>query len=183
MNRSNDYIGQCFKRIINARQDYKFKDWHSLSQYTDKKPEDVFIMLNSRSGIKEHRDSMSATPEMRETFEILKSQKVHDIVTGNRIEREFTGNDLYQTLNQRENYELLCELIGEEKTEAARQEAKRLGKRAIILKKLTKVILGLGLYIGPTLAMIISWSINHSIFWAIAHGLLGWFYVLYFMMR
>ena len=33
---------------------------------------------------------------------------------------------------------------------------------------------------GTSLAMILSWSINQSIGWAFLHGLLGWFYVVYF---
>ena len=37
-----------------------------------------------------------------------------------------------------------------------------------------------GLSMGAALAMICSFSINKSIFWAIVHGLLSWLYVIYF---
>jgi hypothetical protein len=37
-----------------------------------------------------------------------------------------------------------------------------------------------GISMGCALAMILSYSINKSILWAIVHGLLSWFYVLYF---
>ena len=37
-----------------------------------------------------------------------------------------------------------------------------------------------GLGTGAVLAMIISWSLNHSIFWALLHGILGWIYVIYY---
>ena len=43
-----------------------------------------------------------------------------------------------------------------------------------------QTVIKYGLGMGGALAMILSHSINHSIFWAILHGLLGWFYVLYF---
>ena len=33
---------------------------------------------------------------------------------------------------------------------------------------------------GTALAMILSYSSNKSIIWAIIHGILSWFYVLYF---
>lgn len=33
--------------------------------------------------------------------------------------------------------------------------------------------------LGVILAVIISWTLNHSIGWAIFHGFLGWFYVIY----
>ena len=40
-----------------------------------------------------------------------------------------------------------------------------------------------GIGMGSTLAMILSWSINHSILWAILHGIFGWFYVVYFAIK
>lgn len=37
-----------------------------------------------------------------------------------------------------------------------------------------------GVSFGSALAMAISFNVNHSIGWAILHGLFSWFYVLYF---
>ncbi|MCD6327923.1 hypothetical protein J7M28_10275 [bacterium] len=37
-----------------------------------------------------------------------------------------------------------------------------------------------GIGFGSALAMVISWSVNKSILWAIIHGLLSWLYVIYF---
>ena len=37
-----------------------------------------------------------------------------------------------------------------------------------------------GISMGTALAMILSYSANKSIIWAIIHGILSWFYVLYF---
>lgn len=34
--------------------------------------------------------------------------------------------------------------------------------------------------IGTVLAVVLSYSLNHSIPWAIIHGLLSWFYVIYY---
>jgi hypothetical protein len=31
------------------------------------------------------------------------------------------------------------------------------------------------------LAVTLSWATNHSILWAVIHGLLNWFYVIYYM--
>jgi len=36
-----------------------------------------------------------------------------------------------------------------------------------------------GIGIGNVLAVIISWGANHSVIWAIMHGVLGWLYVIY----
>jgi len=34
--------------------------------------------------------------------------------------------------------------------------------------------------LGIIIAVVISWSVNQSILWAILHGIFGWFYVLYY---
>lgn len=37
-----------------------------------------------------------------------------------------------------------------------------------------------GISLGQAIAVAISWSINHSLLWVIIHGILGWFYVIYY---
>ena len=37
-----------------------------------------------------------------------------------------------------------------------------------------------GISFGSALAIAISWSNHHSIFWAIVQGFLGWLYVIYY---
>ncbi|MEK6612307.1 MAG: hypothetical protein AABZ29_05965 [Gemmatimonadota bacterium] len=37
-----------------------------------------------------------------------------------------------------------------------------------------------GISFGSALAITISWSTNHSILWAILHGVLSWIYVIYY---
>lgn len=41
------------------------------------------------------------------------------------------------------------------------------------------VYVGPGIGLGTIVAVVISWSRNKSILWAIIHGLLGWLYVIY----
>ncbi len=38
-----------------------------------------------------------------------------------------------------------------------------------------------GVGLGTIIAVVISWSRNESVFWAILHGILGWLYVIYYM--
>ena len=38
-----------------------------------------------------------------------------------------------------------------------------------------------GIGFGSALAIAISWSLHHSVFWAIVQGFFGWFYVLYYL--
>jgi hypothetical protein len=37
-----------------------------------------------------------------------------------------------------------------------------------------------GVSFGSALAITISWSVHHSILWAILQGFFGWFYVIYY---
>lgn len=41
------------------------------------------------------------------------------------------------------------------------------------------VYVGPGIGLGTIIAVVISWSRNKSILWAIIHGILGWLYVIY----
>lgn len=47
---------------------------------------------------------------------------------------------------------------------------------------LTKTVKS-GISFGSALAMVISYTNWHSIAWAIIHGLLSWFYVIYYIIR
>ena len=44
----------------------------------------------------------------------------------------------------------------------------------------TKEAARAGITMGSALAITISWSVNHSILWAIVHGFLSWLYVIYY---
>lgn len=37
-----------------------------------------------------------------------------------------------------------------------------------------------GLSFGSAMAMVISWSLYHSVWWCFWHGVFGWFYVIYY---
>ncbi len=41
------------------------------------------------------------------------------------------------------------------------------------------VYYGPGIGLGTLIAVLVSWSRNKSILWAIIHGILGWLYVIY----
>ena len=44
-----------------------------------------------------------------------------------------------------------------------------------------QIIVQEGISLGSVLAMVISWSRNRSILYAILHGIFSWFYVIYFL--
>jgi hypothetical protein len=46
----------------------------------------------------------------------------------------------------------------------------------------TKQVVKSGVSFGSALAIAISWSLNHSVLWAIFHGILSWVYVIYYVL-
>jgi hypothetical protein len=38
-----------------------------------------------------------------------------------------------------------------------------------------------GIGLGSAIAVAVSWSLHKSILWAIIHGVLSWFYVIYYL--
>jgi hypothetical protein len=44
-----------------------------------------------------------------------------------------------------------------------------------------KHYIGGGISLGTLIAVLCSWSVNHSVLWAVIHGFLGWIYVIYYL--
>ena len=52
-------------------------------------------------------------------------------------------------------------------------------EKRVIIEKTAKS----GITFGSAPAMVISYSAWHSVLWAIIHGVLGWLYVIYYVIR
>lgn len=46
----------------------------------------------------------------------------------------------------------------------------------------SKHVAGGGITLGSLLAVLCSWSVNHSIIWCIIHFFCSWAYVIYFLL-
>ena len=46
--------------------------------------------------------------------------------------------------------------------------------------EIKQTVINNGIGLGGAIAVAISWSRNKSILWAIIHGILSWFYVIYY---
>ncbi len=57
-------------------------------------------------------------------------------------------------------------------------EEKKSSKKVIVEKTVKS-----GVSFGSALAMVISYTAWKSILWAIIHGVLGWIYVIYYILR
>lgn len=45
-----------------------------------------------------------------------------------------------------------------------------------------KEVIRNGISFGSVLAIVMSWTVNKSVLWAIFHGIIGWIYVLYYIL-
>jgi hypothetical protein len=57
-------------------------------------------------------------------------------------------------------------------------EGEPVARERIIVRK--REVVKSGVSLGSALAIAISWSVNHSILWAIFHGILSWLYVIWY---
>ena len=57
-------------------------------------------------------------------------------------------------------------------------EGEPVRRERIVVK--SREVVKSGVSLGSALAIAISWSVNHSILWAIIHGILSWLYVIYY---
>lgn len=61
-----------------------------------------------------------------------------------------------------------------------RRQTSEIRKSKKVKKMENKTVIKSGISFGSVLAITISWSVNHSIIWAIIHGCLSWLYVIYY---
>ncbi|TQR29036.1 hypothetical protein C7Y47_19200 [Lysinibacillus sphaericus] len=61
-----------------------------------------------------------------------------------------------------------------------RRQTSEISKVKKVRKMENKTVIKSGISFGSVLAITISWSVNHSIIWAIIHGCLSWLYVIYY---
>lgn len=61
-----------------------------------------------------------------------------------------------------------------------RRQTSEFRKVKKVKKMENKTVIKSGISFGSVLAITISWSVNHSIIWAIIHGCLSWLYVIYY---
>lgn len=55
-----------------------------------------------------------------------------------------------------------------------------LNQKGISVKTVQYEVVKSGVSFGSVLAIVMSWSANNSILWAIIHGFFSWFYVIYY---
>jgi hypothetical protein len=117
-------------RIINKIPEGKVnKDLKAVSRVLEKTPEQIEANFNSRSGIQDLRERLSNNETNRNLFKKLQDQKILDILYEGKVKKTPTGKELSNVLNDRHNFELLSEMVGEEEAKAMRRASEALGNR------------------------------------------------------
>lgn len=91
-------------------------------------------------------------------------------------ENEKTQPDI-ETLNR------ISETLGVTVEELIYGQAREPVVREIVHEKTVKQVTDIGAALGTALAVVISYTTWHSIGWAILHGIFGWAYVIYYIIK
>ena len=129
------------KRFPKQVRQVSYKDTFSkidkaASKITNISPEALSAKMDSRSGIRDLRNSLDSSPAKKKLFEDLKNEKILDLLRGGEVQKKLTGKDLSEVLNKTKNYELLTEMLGREEVETLRKAAVELGEKEASEKNL-----------------------------------------------
>jgi hypothetical protein len=105
-----------------------------------KSADEMRSQFTSRSKIKEAKAEAERTGQTK-LFDKFAEQKVHDMLRKGKVTgKEMTGNDLANIIEERGNYEVLSELVGEEKVIQLIEKARLEGKIRLTGKVMGKVL-------------------------------------------
>ena len=106
-------------------------DVKAIQKYTDKTPEQIESMGNTRSGIRELRDSLGKTKRGKEIFDKFSDKKIKDILRGDKVKAEYSGKDLAKVMNNKKNFELISELTSPKIANDLLDDATKLGNQCL----------------------------------------------------
>lgn len=96
-------------------------------------PEQAMKKADTPTGMKELKDHL---PE--KLFKKVGQDKVKDIIYQGKIKHKFTGKELYDIINEGENYEMLSEILGEEVTAELHVSAEQIANKTVTVDALKK---------------------------------------------
>ena len=129
------------KQPIDSKKllDQSEKDIKAMARYGNKRTEEVRTLLDSRTGIRQLKRDLSGSKRGMEIFNKNAKMKAGEIVRGNKVKGDYTGNTIKKTLNETKNYELLSELTSPAEAEQALEIAERLGKKQVTRDNIAKM--------------------------------------------
>lgn len=108
-------------------------DMKEAAHFMNMKPEETRKLVDSVSGLRKLKSKLDRTPKGKEIYEKITKDKVKNIFFEGRAQREFTGGELYDIVNKRQNYEVLSEILGENETKDLLEATKQIGEKRATL--------------------------------------------------
>lgn len=125
-------------RILKRYPEETSKTTNAVAKVTNLTPEQIEAKFNTRSGIREMRERLNKTDRQRQLFKEYQDQKILDILYEGEVKKSPTGTDLKRVINNKKNYELLREFVGEREAAALRHAAEALGDRTFSPENINK---------------------------------------------
>lgn len=131
-----------FLKVPNPK-DYT-KDVGLTSKYVNEPVSKIKSMMNTPEGIRALAEDAAKHPIAKKHFELLKAHKLREIIESGKVKNNLTGNSLFETLNNKKNFELVKELVGNEPAKLLLNLAENLAKteadKALTKAKFKKVM-------------------------------------------
>jgi len=109
-------------------------DVKAIQKYTNKTPEQIESMGNTRSGIRQLREDLSKTKRGEEIFDKFSDKKIEDILRGDKVKAKYSGKDLANVMNNKKNFELMSELTSPKIANELLDDAIKLGDRILTVE-------------------------------------------------
>ena len=128
-----------FPKKVTKRETKKNPELKGIEVYTKKTPEQIESMMNSRSGIRELKKDLSKTKNSRELFDKFGKQKLQEVLRDGKVKANYTGEELFNQLNKKKNYDLLEELTSPQEAKAMLDAAEKVATKKFTMKNVKKV--------------------------------------------
>lgn len=103
-------------------------------------PEQARKMTDSVDGIKKLKAELNKSNSGKEIFKDVGRDKLKRIVHGNNVKQQLTGEQLYKTMNQGNNFEIMAEILGDETALDLLESAEKLNNQRVNVKNLKKIV-------------------------------------------
>lgn len=116
------------------------KEMQALSKKLKITPEKIQAKTETPSGLRELKNDLNKTEIGKGQYQRIADSKMKSILQNKKVVGEYTGNELYEVLNQEKNYDLVVELIGESETKDLLKAAKSIAEDKIKGEKIKQLI-------------------------------------------
>lgn len=108
----------------------------AASKKMGRQVEDVMKMTDNPTGLRNLKKELSGSEPAEKLFNKIAQQKVREILYKGKVQPRYTGKELFDTINEGNNYSLLSEILGEEATDDLLMASRKLSD-----KRLTKELI------------------------------------------